>query len=186
MPEQFCSWQQRKGWQRHSPHLYSQPRATGFCDSQHPCPSVLFLLGPASWPLPHLANSVFQRFPPSISHGKLFPLFKKKIERGLSERVEYFTIWQYFCIQKLYDKSEPFRLLCRSDTCAEPIGREWLLCLVCYHLLQGWGKQSSPVERALYQSVNFSEEQLTGCHSLVTSPEEKIGSYQESTQTILI
>lgn len=67
-------------------------------------------------------------------------ILKKKIESGLSERVEYFTIWQYFCIQKLYDKSEPFPLLCRSDTCAEPIGREWLLCLVCYHLLQGWGK----------------------------------------------
>lgn len=38
---------------------------------------MLFLLEPASWPLPHLANSVFQRFPPSISQGKSFPLFKK-------------------------------------------------------------------------------------------------------------
>lgn len=123
-----------------------------------------------------------------FSSGSLHTLFLylKKGRWGLSERVDYFTIWQYFCIQKLCDKSEPFPLLCRSDTCAEPIGREWLLCLVCYPLLHGWGKSGSPVERALYQSVNFSEEQLTGCHSLVTSPEEKIGSYQESTQTILI
>lgn len=45
-------------------------------------------------------------------------IFKKKVERGLGERVDYFTICQYFCIQKLYDKSKPFLLLW-GDTCEE-------------------------------------------------------------------